>query len=70
MILKRVSNGDEERPLLKVTNQAQAIQESLRFRRPFYERAADFKVNTSRMDIDSVAEQIVSKVKQDANFSL
>jgi len=70
VILKRVSNGDEERPLLKVANQAQAIKESLRFRRPFYERAADFKVNTSRMDIDSVAEQIISKVKQDEDFSL
>ena len=70
VILKRVSNGDEERPLLKVANQAQAIKESLRFRRPFYERAADFKVNTSRMDIDSVAEQIISKVKQNESFSL
>ena len=70
VILKRVSNGDEERPLLKVTNQAQAIQESLRFRRPFYERAADIRINTSRMNIDSVAGEIIRQVKQDENFNI
>ncbi len=70
VILKRVSNGDEERPLLKVANQAQTIQESLKFRRPFYERAADFKVDTSGVDIDSVAGEIIRQVKQDENFNI
>jgi shikimate kinase len=70
VILKRVSNGDEERPLLKVANQAQTIQASLRFRKPFYERAADIKVDTSGVDIDSVAGEIIRQVKQDENFSL
>jgi shikimate kinase len=68
VIMKRVSNGSE-RPLLKVANPAQAIQELLRFRKPFYEPAADIKVNTSRMNIDSVAKQIISQVKQDEDFS-
>jgi shikimate kinase len=68
-ILKRVSDGDE-RPLLEVANPALTIRELLRFRKPFYERAADIKIDTSRVGIDSVAEQIINKVKQDENFSL
>jgi len=56
--------------LLKVANQAQTIQESLRFRQPFYERAADIKVDTSGVDIDSVAGEIIRQVKQDESFSL
>ena len=70
VILKRVSDGDEERPLLQVTNPALTIQELLRFRKPFYERAADITINTSNLDVNSVAEQIINKVKQDENFSL
>ena len=69
-ILKRVSAGGETRPLLKVANPALTIQELLRFRRPFYERAADITVNTSKLNIGSIAEQIRSQVKQDENFSL
>ena len=68
VILKRVSNGGE-RPVLKINNLL-TIQELLRFREPFYERAADFKINTSRADIKSVIEQIIDKVKRDENFSL
>ena len=68
VILKRVSNSGE-RPVLKINN-LPTIQELLRFREPFYERAADFKINTSRADIKSVIDQIIDKVKQDENFSL
>ena len=70
VILKRVASGGEERPMLNVTNPALAIKELLRFRKPFYERAVDITMNTSKLDIDSVAEQIISQVKQGKNFSL
>ncbi|GAG00056.1 unnamed protein product [marine sediment metagenome] len=70
VILERVSGDRGERPLLQVTNPALTIQELLRFRKPFYERAADIKINTSNLDVNSVAEQIINKVKQDENFSL
>jgi len=70
VILERVSNGDGGRPLLKVTNPALAIQELLRFRQPLYEQAADIIIDTSKMDADSVAEQIIEKVKEDENLSL
>jgi len=70
IILKRIVNDGEERPLLKTPDKAMEIQELLRFRKPFYERAADIKVDTSKLDIDSVAEQIISKLKEDESFNL
>jgi len=70
VILKRVLNNGEERPLLKTPDKALEIQELLRFRKPFYERAADIKINTSKLDIDSVVGQIISKLKQDESFNL
>lgn len=69
VILKRTSNDAEERPLLEVANPTLTIRELLRFRKPFYERAADITINTSKLDIDTVVEQIISKVKADESFS-
>lgn len=69
VILKRTSNDTEERPLLEVANPTLTIRELLRFRKPFYERAADITINTSKLDIDTVVEQIISKVKADESFS-
>ena len=69
IILKRTSNDAEERPLLKVANPTLTIQQLLRFRKPFYERAADIKINTSKLDISSIVEQIISKVKADESSS-
>jgi len=64
VILKRTSNDAEERPLLKVANPARAIQELLTFREPFYQRAADIAIDTSRLDIDSAADQIIARIKE------
>ena len=68
-ILKRTSGDKNERPLLKMVNKAARIQELLRFRQPFYERAADMKIDTSELDIGSVAEQIISEVNQHKSFN-
>lgn len=65
VILKRTSNDVEERPLLKVANPALTVYELLRFRRPFYERAAGIKINTSKLSVDAAAEQIIRKMKHD-----
>jgi len=69
VILKRTSSDENERPLLRRPNKVLSIQELLRFRKPFYERAADIKINTSKLDIDSVVEQIIEKVKEDESFT-
>ncbi len=69
VILKRTLSNENERPLLEVSNKAQRIQELLRFRKPFYERAADIKIDTSKLDISSAVEQITKKMKEDESFS-
>jgi len=69
IILKRTSNDAEERPLLKVANPALTIQGLLKFRKPFYERAADIKIDTSKLGIGSVVEQIIEKLKEDESFN-
>ena len=61
VILERTSGSD--RPLLKTPDRAFAIRKLLEFRQPFYERAADIEIDTSELDVDSVAEQIISRIK-------
>jgi shikimate kinase len=63
IILKRTSADKNERPLLASADRAAQIRKLLRFRRPFYERAADFKIDTSKLKTDVVAEKIVEKLK-------
>lgn len=69
VILKRVSNEEGNRPLLEVDNPTLTIRELLKFRKPFYERAADVTINTSKLDINAVAEQIIEKLKEDESFN-
>ena len=69
-ILKRTSADENERPLLKSINQALHIKELLRFRKPFYERAADIEIDTSKLDINAVAKQIIEELRENESFNL
>ena len=66
--LKRVSNQVGQRPLLDVDDPMSAIRDMLRFRKPFYDRAADITLNTSRLTPDAVAEQIIQKLKDHESY--
>ncbi|MFC2065963.1 shikimate kinase [Chloroflexota bacterium] len=68
-ILKRTSGDESVRPVLEASDKALHIKELLRFRKPFYERAADIKINTSKLGINSVAEQIIERVKEHGSLS-
>ncbi|MFC2011224.1 shikimate kinase [Chloroflexota bacterium] len=68
VILKRTSNEPGQRPLLEVDNPTLAVKELLKFRKPFYERAADTTIDTSKLDINAVAEQIIEQLKENASF--
>jgi len=70
VILERVASEEGQRPLLEVDNPALTIREMLRFRKPFYERAADIKIDTSKLDINAISEQIIGKLKEDEGFDL
>lgn len=69
VILKRVLSGGGERPLLKVANPTMTIRELLRLRKPFYERAADIKINTSKLNVDAVVEQIIARLNKDEGLN-
>jgi shikimate kinase len=69
VILKRVSGEEGSRPLLEVDDPDLIIRELLRFRKPFYERAADITVNTSKLSISAVAEEIIEKLKENESYN-
>jgi shikimate kinase len=63
-ILKRTSMDKDGRPLLAVADRLRQIQELLKFRRPFYERAADITVNTSRLRPEAVVGLIMERLRK------
>ena len=68
VILRRISEEGGQRPLLKVDDPALTIRELSNFRKPFYERAADITVDTSKLDIHAIAERIIDKLKDNESF--
>ena len=68
VILKRVSNEAGRRPLLEVDNPTLTIQNMLKSRKPFYQRAADIQINTSKLGIKTVAEEIIEKLKENKSL--
>ena len=64
VILQRVSADSSVRPLLEKGNKENAIKELLEFRQPFYERAADMKIDTSGLDIEAVVERVIAGLKE------
>jgi shikimate kinase len=63
-ILKRTASDKAGRPLLAVADRLRQIKELLKFRRPFYEKAADITINTSRLKPEAVAGLIIEKVRE------
>jgi len=64
VILQRVSDDSSVRPLLENSNKALNIRELLKFRQPLYERAADIMIDTSGLDIETVAERITTGLEE------
>lgn len=62
VILKRTAGGG--RPLLAADDRQQQIKDLLAYRRPFYRRAADFTVNTSRQSVNEAAASIIGLWKK------
>lgn len=69
-ILKRVSGEAGQRPLLEVEDRLNTIREMLKYREPFYRRAAEITVNTTRLSPDAAAGAIIEKLKEYEGFSI
>ena len=61
-ILER-SSSSTERPLLNVQNTKEKIVELLKFREPFYKKAADMIIDTTNQSIDNIVTQILDFLK-------
>jgi shikimate kinase len=70
IILQRTAGNAGSRPLLDVQQPAERIRELLKFRKPFYDKAADLIINTSKLNIDTVADKIIDRLKNYAGFDL
>lgn len=69
VILHRTSIDDAVRPLLKVDDPELRIKELMKFRKPFYEKAADFNINTSKLNITAVATKITTRLRKYEGFN-
>jgi shikimate kinase len=69
VMLRRVLNSPEKRPLLQMIDPAAAMDGLLKHRKPLYEAAADLTVNTSDLDIDSVVQNILAEMRKDESFN-
>jgi shikimate kinase len=69
IILKRTRKDGNSRPLLDVDQPLERIKELEKLRKPFYDRAADIIINTSKLGIDAATEKIVDRLKKYEGFN-
>lgn len=69
-ILKRVSGEAGQRPLLEAEDRLKTIKDMLKYRRPYYETAAEITVNTSRLTVNDVTENIIAGLKEYEGFNI
>jgi shikimate kinase len=70
VVAKRTGMNLEARPLLQGIKGIEDIAALLKFRKPFYDRAADVIINTSRLETREVVEQILDKIEENADNNL
>jgi shikimate kinase len=68
-VAKRTASDGNGRPLLRKKNTAQEIQALLKSREPLYEMAADIQVDSSELEVGPLAEKIIEKLRQNADFN-
>lgn len=68
VIARRTSGGGGNRPLLAADDRMAQIKELSSYRRPFYQRAADLEINTSRLSVGAVVDTIIDKLKDNADY--
>jgi len=69
IMLRRVLNSREKRPLLQIIDPATAMDDLLKYRKPLYEAAADRIVNTSDLDIEGVVQNILAEMRKNESHS-
>lgn len=67
LIRKRTKEKEGERPLLDVTYPEKTISEMLSYRSPLYDKWADYKINTDKLNPEESAEKIIEFIKTSCN---
>ena len=62
--MRRDKRTEQQRPSLTGKDPYKEIEEVLEFRRPFYQGAMDFSVDTSAKSIDQVVDEIVERLEK------
>jgi shikimate kinase len=68
VILQRAAPDGDGRPLLENKKTLAEIRSLLHFRLPFYRRAADIRIDTDKLDIESTVETIIERLRENADF--
>ncbi len=69
VIFKRAQASTAVRPLLAGEDKTGIIEKMLRFRQPYYDRAADIRLDTSAIAVNAVAGRIIELLKQYEDFT-
>ena len=69
IILQRTSGESGSRPLLNAAQPLERIRELQKFREPFYGRAADITINTSKPGIEAAADKIIARLRKYEGFN-
>jgi shikimate kinase len=69
ILLRRVLNSRDKRPLLQIIDPAAAMDDLLKYREPLYKAAADLTVNTSALDIEGVVQNILAEIRKNESHS-
>ncbi len=64
IIIQRIDTDSTIRPLLAKGKRALSIKEMMEFRQPFYDTAADIKIDTSCLDISATVDIIIDALKE------
>ena len=70
VLLARIEGTEIIRPLLSIGDKKSRIRKLLGFRKPFYEKAADITLNTTKLDVDSVVDELVNILAYHESYNI
>ena len=62
-VIRERTEKEAHRPLLKNVNREKRIKELLDYRKPFYEKSADYIIDTSHLTIEETVEKILKYLR-------
>jgi shikimate kinase len=67
-ISKRTQMDSERRPALKSIRNRDELKTLIKFRQPFYVRSAELEIDTTRLSVEKVAQEILEQLEHYADY--